>query len=205
MSDRRSLILVTGEEGAGKTTVMRELLARAPHAAKLDAEDVGQVNPFTMDEPFIRLLWANVRAVIANFWAAGYPTVITGSFLVRDSYASYREFRRELPAGIEVYLVHLLAGKAVRDRRRIERAKPSTREWRDRVDALFPGDDSLRDASTGADYRYVRVENDAQTVRETVAAIERAIPEVFGGPAVLGGPAAFGGTDAVTPGPRPAR
>lgn len=178
MLRRRSLILVTGEEGAGKTTVMQALLPQLPNAAKLDAEDVGQVNPFTMDEPFVRLLWDNVLAVITNFWAAGYPTVVTGSFLVEDSSARYRQFRSELPDGIDVYLVHLHASKAVRDRRRIDRSKPSTKEWRDRVDAIYPDDTDLRNADS--DYRYIRIDNDTQSVSGTISAIRMAIPELFG-------------------------
>lgn len=178
MTSRRSLIVVTGGEGAGKTTVMRALLPHAPNAAKVDAEDVGQVNPFRMDEAFIRLLWDNVRGLICNFWAAGYSTVITGSFLVEDTDSRYQQFRGGLPDDIDIYLVQLQASKTVRDRRRIEREKPSTKEWRDRVDAFNPGGTSLMNAES--DYRYVRVKNDLQSVDDTVAVILQAIPEVFG-------------------------
>lgn len=178
MTNSRSLIIVTGDEGAGKTTVMRALLPHAGNAAKLDAEDVGQVSPFIMDEPFIRLLWDNVRSVIGNFWAAGYATVITGSFLVGDTYSRYQQFRSELPDDLDIYLVQLVASKAVRDRRRIERDKPSTKESRDSVDAFCPDDNSLMEAES--DYRYLRVRNDSQSVSETVAVIRQAIPAVFG-------------------------
>ncbi len=43
-----SLIPTTGKEGAGKGTVLTALLPHTPYAAKLDAEDVGQVNPFIL-------------------------------------------------------------------------------------------------------------------------------------------------------------
>lgn len=104
---RRSLILVTGEEGAGKSTVMSALLHHTPGGAKIDAEDVGQVNPFTFDQPFLNLLWNNVTAVITNYWTAGFPTVITGSLLNGDTYASFQEFRTRLPDDIDIYVVHL--------------------------------------------------------------------------------------------------
>ena len=175
---RRSLILVTGEEGAGKSTVMAALLPHTPGGAKLDAEDVGQVHPFTFETPFHDLLWANVLAVTSNFWNAGYTTVITGSLLEGDTYSSFQGFRRLLPEDIAIYVVRLSASKAVRDQRRIERAKPSSEEWRDRVDATYPaGDTSLLDNAT--DYRYVMIDNTTQRLEDTLAAIQAAIPEVY--------------------------
>ncbi|MGP5291752.1 hypothetical protein ACTXLB_11190 [Brachybacterium tyrofermentans] len=90
----RSLILVTGEEGVGKSTLMSALLAHTPGGAKVDAEDVGQVNPFEFGPDFLDMLWRNVASVIGNFWDAGYATVITGSLLDGDTYDSFRQFRQ---------------------------------------------------------------------------------------------------------------
>lgn len=175
---QRSLVLVTGGEGAGKTTVMSALLPHTSGGAKIDAEDVGQVNPFIFDRAFLELLWKNVATVIINYWAAGYHTVITGSFLDGDTYSSLQQFRAMLPEGVAVYVVHLHASKPVRDQRRIDRAKPSTKQWRDRVDASYPHDNtSLRD--NARDYRYVLVDNSNQELAETVAAIRTAIPEIY--------------------------
>lgn len=67
----------------------------------------------------------------------------------------------------------------MRDQRRIDRAKPSTKEWRDRVDASYPsGDTSLSD--NARDYRYIAVHNDTQQLAETLAGIMQAIPEIYG-------------------------
>lgn len=93
----RSLILVTGEEGAGKSTVMTALLPHTPAGAKIDGEDVGQVNPFSFNQTFLNLLWNNVAAVITNFWNAGCSTVITGSLLNGDTDDSLQQFRTRLP------------------------------------------------------------------------------------------------------------
>jgi guanylate kinase len=40
-----NLLIITGQEGAGKTTICRELLAHTPSAARIDGEDLGQTNP----------------------------------------------------------------------------------------------------------------------------------------------------------------
>lgn len=116
--------------------------------------------------------------MIAKYCTAGYPTVITGSLLDSDTHTSFRQFRMRLPDDIDIYLIHLSASKPVRDQRRIDRAKPSTKEWRDRVDASYPaGDTSLRD--NASDYRYIPVRNDAQQLTETLDMIMQAIPKIY--------------------------
>jgi hypothetical protein len=175
-SGRRNLIVIEGQEGTGKSTIIRALLRVTPGGAQLDAEDVGQVNPFTFDEPFLELLWDNVAAVADNFWDAGYTTVISGSFL--RGYPDLPRFRERLGIEPVVYVVQLCASKAVRDARRIQRAKPSTREWREQVDRIAPEDRSFAEAV--GDYRYLRVDDDELSVDETVAIIQRALPEIYG-------------------------
>lgn len=182
---QRSLILVTGGEGAGKTTVMSALLPHTPGGAKIDAEDVGQVNPFIFGQPFLQLLWSNVTDVITNFWAAGYSTVITGSFLDGDTYTSFRQFRTRVPEDVSIYVIHLLASKPIRDQRRIDRAKPSTAEWRDRIDASYPTNDTTLRDNAGSNYRYLSIDNNDQQPAETVATIKAAIPGIYGEPNVL--------------------
>lgn len=170
-----NLIIITGQEGVGKSTIWKALLAVTPSAASFDAENVGQTNPWEMNEQFIRLLWKNVIDLIRNFRDAGFQTIIAGSFLT--TYTEYKEFRRLFPDKMTVYVVHLCAEKAVRDRRRIERSKPTDKEDRDDIDRRYPEDCSLMQA--GDDYRYIRVDNSALSVAETVHAIQQAIPEVF--------------------------
>lgn len=179
-TEQRHLILVTGEEGVGKSTLMSALLPRTPGGAKLDAEDVGQVNPFEFGETFLDLLWRNVAGVISNFWDAGYRTVITGSFLDGDTFESFERFRRHIPSDVAIHVVQLRASKSVRDDRRIRRDKPSSKEWRDRVDASYPREDtSLRDRAT--DYQYIGVDNSTMGLEKTVQTVMARIPEVYGG------------------------
>jgi energy-coupling factor transporter ATP-binding protein EcfA2 len=169
------LILVTGEEGAGKSTIIRALLPGTPNGARIDAEDVGQTNPCPMDDEFFGLLRRNVAGLVENFWAAGYVNVIAGSFL--RGYRDYLAFRQLLTPPSVVFLVELMVDKDVRDDRRVTRAKPTTQNWRDMVD-LIPEDRTIREA-TDADYRYVGVDTTNLDVAETVWHVRNAIPEVY--------------------------
>ncbi|MEJ3747932.1 hypothetical protein WEI85_32165 [Actinomycetes bacterium KLBMP 9797] len=171
------LVLVTGEEGAGKSTVIRALLPHTPYGARIDAEDIGQTNPCPMDDEFFDLLRRNVAGLVERFWTAGYVNVIAGSFL--RGYPDYLAFRRLLTRSPAVFLVELLVDKDVREHRRVTRAKRTTQEWRDRVDRI-PEDRTMRQA-TDADYRYVGVDTTVLDVAETVRRIKDAIPEVYAG------------------------
>ncbi len=78
-----------------------------------------------------------------------------------------------------VFLVDLLVDKGVRDHRRITRAKPTTREWRDMVDQT-PEDRTIRQAAD-ADYRYIGIDITYLDIAGTVERIKRAIPAVYPG------------------------
>lgn len=114
-----------------------------------------------------------------NFWEAGYSTVISGSLLDGDTHSSFQEFRAHVPRDVLIYIFCLSADKQVRDQRRIDRAKPSSQDWRDQVDANYPAaDTSLLD--NAQNYRYVAIDNSFREVADTVAAIKAAIPEIYG-------------------------
>ncbi|HIJ74575.1 MAG TPA: hypothetical protein HPP83_10785 [Candidatus Hydrogenedentes bacterium] len=170
-----NLILVEGQEGVGKSTILRALLPHTPHAARIDGEDLGQLNPCTMDPDFMQLLWRNMAALIKNFWDAGYSTVVAGSSI--DSHSDYVLFRQQLPSDVSVYLVHLCASKAVRDQRRIDRVGASTKEWRDWIDNACPEDTTFQESQQ--DYRYVQVRTDGLSIDDTLAVIKEAIPEIY--------------------------
>ena len=171
------LIIVSGEEGAGKSTIVRALLPSTPYGARIDAEDIGQTNPCPMDDTFFGLLRQNVAGLVQNFWAAGYVNVIAGSFL--RCYSDYLSFRQLLPRSTAVFLVDLVVDREVRDHRRITRAKQTTQEWRDMVDQV-PEDRTIRLAAD-ADYRYIGIDTTDLDVTETVLRIKGAIPEVYAG------------------------
>jgi energy-coupling factor transporter ATP-binding protein EcfA2 len=169
------LILISGEEGAGKSTIIRALLPHTPHGARIDGEDVGQVNPCLMDDDLFDLIRRNVALLVENFWGAGYANVVAGSFL--RGYPDYLAFRRLLTPPEAVFRVELLVAKEVRDGRRVTRAKQTTQRWRDRVDQV-PEDRTMRQASD-ADYRYVGIDTTDLDIAETVRRIKAAIPEVY--------------------------
>lgn len=169
------LIVVSGEEGAGKSTIIRALLPHTPDGARIDAEDVGQVNPCLMDDDLFGLIRLNVALLVENFWRAGYTNVVAGSFL--RGYPDYLAFRRLLASPSAVFLVELLVAKDVRDHRRVTRAKQTTQQWRDRVD-LIPEDVTIRQAPD-ADYRYIGINTSDLDVAETVRRIKAAIPEIY--------------------------
>jgi energy-coupling factor transporter ATP-binding protein EcfA2 len=171
------LIIIGGEEGAGKSTIVRALLPSTPYGARIDAEDIGQTNPCPMDDTFFDLLRRNVAGLVENFWAAGYVNVIAGSFL--RCYSDYVSFRQLLPRPPAVFLVELLADKEVRDHRRITRAKQTTQEWRDMVDQV-PEDRTIRQAAD-ADYRYIGIDTTGLDAAGTVQRVKAAIPEVYAG------------------------
>jgi hypothetical protein len=169
------LIVVHGEEGAGKSTIIRALLPHTPGGARIDAEDVGQVNPCLMDDELFGLIRQNVALLVENFWRAGYGNVVAGSFL--RGYPDYLAFRRLLTSPSAVFVVELLVAKDVRDRRRLTRAKQTTRQWRDRVDLIAEGV-SIRQAPD-ADYHYIGIDTSDLDVAETVRRIKAAIPQIY--------------------------
>jgi hypothetical protein len=169
------LIIISGEEGAGKSTIVCALLPFTPYGARIDAEDIGQTNPCPMDDAFFGLLRRNVAGLVQNFWAAGYVNVIAGSFL--RNYSDYVSFRQLLARPSPVFLVDLQVDRQVREHRRITRAKQTTQEWRDMVDQI-PEDRTIREAAD-ADYRYIGIDTTDLNIAGTVQRIQHAIPEIY--------------------------
>jgi ABC-type dipeptide/oligopeptide/nickel transport system ATPase component len=171
-----NLVIVVGQEGSGKSTTVRALVKAIPGSAQIDAEDVGEVNPWQMGGAYLHLLWTNVADLTRNFWGAGFRNVVAGSFL--SSVKHYLAFRDVLNVPANVYVVQLCATKATRDHRRINRGKETSEEWREMVDRVDPQDTSF--ASANRDYRFLRIDNDSLYVSETVGRIRQWTPELLG-------------------------
>lgn len=174
-----NLLMIVGQEGAGKSTTACALGEATPSSARLDAEDVAATNPWQMDEAFLQLLWKNVADVTRNFWDAGYQTVVAGSFASNiDHYRAFREVLNR-DQNVNVYVVQLCAGKPVRNVRRIERGKATSEEWRDMVDRVDPEDTTFAAAAANGEYRFLRVDNEGTTVADTVERIRQWAPELY--------------------------
>ena len=174
MSGNR-LILIDGQEGAGKSTTVRALAPQIPWSARIDAEDLSYVNPWSLDEPALNLLWRNVADLATNYWVAGFRNFVGASFV--SNLDQYNQFCAYLDAEVDAYVIQLCASKAVRDRRRIERPKSSTKEWRDHVDQVDPEDFTI--AAGDGQYRFLRIDNDDLTVDDTIRIIRNWAPELF--------------------------
>lgn len=172
----RRLLLVCGQEGSGKTTIIRALLPHTPSGARVDAEDLGQVNPCRFDDAFWRLLRSNVAVLVRNYWSAGFENVITGSFFrTRDDFLRFREL---VPEVEEVFMVQLLVDPDERRHRRLTRAKRTTQEWRDKVDQFDAVDTTIAADQDG--YRYLAIDSTQMTPDQTVSVIVREFPEIYG-------------------------
>jgi ABC-type transport system involved in cytochrome c biogenesis ATPase subunit len=62
-----NLVMITGQEGEGKSTTLRALGEATPSSARIYAEDVGNTNPWQMDDAYMQLLWKNVADLTRNF------------------------------------------------------------------------------------------------------------------------------------------
>ena len=184
-----NLLMIVGQEGAGKSTTVRALGEATPSSGRLDAEDVADTNPWQMDDAFLQLLWKNVADVTRNFWEAGYRTVVAGSFASNmDHYRAFREILNrdaKVNFNVDVYVVQLCAGKPVRNVRRIERGKATSEEWRDMVDRVDPEDTTFAAAATATaaatqgEFRFIRIDNEGTTVADTVERIRQWAPELY--------------------------
>ena len=175
--ESRNLIIIVGQEGVGKSTIAKKIVKYLKNGASFDAENILQVNPFEFNDHFLQLAKSNSAVLINNFFKHGYETVVAGSFI--DNLDGYKLFLPLIEKEVKVYIVNFLASRKVRDKRRIEREKPTTEEWRDLVDSLCPPDTSLRDGVANNNYTYFEIDNSELTIEETLESIVNKFPELF--------------------------
>ncbi len=169
IQEAKSIVIIFGQEGVGKTTIISALPEYIPNSAGVDGEDLINVNPWAWNEKNKKLLWENIIDTARNFWNFGYNPVITGSFF--NYYSEFLEFKKLIPEEINIIVFQLCGGKAVRDERRVNRSKPYHKEKSDWVDEIYLEDRDFRIHNNK--FSYLRIDTDDLTVEKTISIILR--------------------------------
>ncbi|PIR86913.1 MAG: hypothetical protein COU11_03605 [Candidatus Harrisonbacteria bacterium CG10_big_fil_rev_8_21_14_0_10_49_15] len=169
----KKLLIIAGQEGVGKSTLTKALLPELENGAAFDAENILQVNPFVFGPEFKDLAIANSMALVYNFFEHGYERVVAASFI--NGQDGYERLKPKLKHNPKILVLQLTASQEVRDKRRIEREKPTTKEWRDIVDAVREKPFDKEDPG----YTYAEIDNSELTVDETVVMIKERMVDFF--------------------------
>ncbi|MDD4989307.1 MAG: hypothetical protein PHV42_02675 [Candidatus Pacebacteria bacterium] len=172
----KSLLIICGREGAGKSTLAKAIVPYLKNGASFDAENILQVNPFLFDENFQSLALENSLDLIHNFFEAEYENVVAGSFLIDQNH--FDAFKAKLKYESKIYILMLTVDKGIRDERRLNRDKKTTKEWMDLVDSKFYLETSLRD-NADESYTYFEIDNSKMDVADTIELLKKQIPQFF--------------------------
>lgn len=78
------LILIGGEAWTGKTTCARNLFERLYNSAWLDGDDVWRVNPWSLDDPRLRISDINMAFVLQTYLQSEFDYIIFSSIVLCD-------------------------------------------------------------------------------------------------------------------------
>ena len=78
------LILISGEAWTGKTTCAEILFRRLYNSAWLDGDDVWRVNPWSLDDPRLRISDINMAFVLQTYLQSKFEYVIFSSIVLCD-------------------------------------------------------------------------------------------------------------------------
>lgn len=133
-----TLILINGQGGAGKSTTAKALLRMLRPAAYISADSLVSVEPFEWNDDLLALGIRNAALLIRSFADAGYAYILLCGLLNRQEMLD--RFCAEVGAGHTLLYVWLRASQAVRDQRRIQRARDDADqpEHFPFLDALIP-------------------------------------------------------------------
>jgi len=88
------VVVITGAPGVGKTSVARHLIGFCPPGtAFLDTDQLADIHPWHIDERFLNIVGANLRACLENFSFANIHTVVVSGVIVQGGiYDQIEEF-----------------------------------------------------------------------------------------------------------------
>ncbi len=133
------LILINGQSGAGKTTAARSLLQTLKNAAYISSDSLISVNPFEFDDDLCLLGQNNAKLLINSFQKNGYQYIILCGLL--NDQRNLDQFVSDFnDSDFDILYVWLKADKAIRDQRRVNRARDDAdkSEHFDLVDERLP-------------------------------------------------------------------
>ncbi len=173
----KKLLIVFGDEGAGKSTFAKRIVPHLKNGASFDAENILQVNPFEFNSQFIELGIANSLDLIHNFFEAGYERVVAGSFI--NTREQFDTFKSQLKYDSEIYVLQLVADKSIRDNRRLNREKPTNQEQMDWMDKTWPTSSSLKEMAGDGVYTFFKLDNGGQTIEQGIETVKQNLSGFF--------------------------
>jgi len=121
------LILIGGEAWTGKSTCAEILFKRLYNSAWLDGDDVWRVNPWSLDDPRLRISDINMGFVLQTYLKAKFDYVILSSIVLSDPAITARILDRIDGAEYELLSFTLMCDEATlteRARLRDDEASP---------------------------------------------------------------------------------
>lgn len=173
----QKLLIVCGQEGVGKSTLLKSLVKQLRHGAVVDVEDLLQVNPWKQNKEFENLALDNAAAIVNNFFKYSYPQVAVGS-AVRNR-KELDLFKTKLVLQPETYILNLVVFQDILDKRRKQREQePYTEKFLEWL-KTSPQQDSTLKESNDSSYTYVEIDNEKLSVEETIMQLKKTIPKFF--------------------------
>ena len=158
------LIIISGCCGAGKETTGRLLLSVLEPSAWIDMKSLGNIRPWGYEEKMVSLSIKNAADLVDNFLSAGYCQVIFSGGIY--SQRELDTLMSLINTDCRVIYVWLDVGKAIRDKRRIARARDTADnpEHLDYIDSVItdPGKLPIPDGA------YYRVQIGGETPHEVL-------------------------------------
>ncbi len=147
--DKTFLILINGQSGAGKSATAGALLQALENSAYIPTDSLMSVNPFEFGDKLHQLGSKNAKMLVKSFRKSGYRYIILCGLLSNQEYLD--QFIIDFDeADFNILYVWLKVDKAIRDQRRINRARDDA----DRPEHFDVVDEKIPDLRTPLNVDY---------------------------------------------------